>query len=404
MNHIFDLIIIGAGASGLLSAIVAADNGNKVLIIEKNDNPGKKLLATGNGKCNFTNTHWTSDSFRGDSEFAYDVYKEFDYKKTIEYFEKIGIQCLDKNGYCYPYSRQAKAVCDCLLHKLYKLGVKIVTGTNVVGISKKQEIFQVVTTSNDMGEEFYSNNVLIATGGKSYKSLGSDGSGYKLAKNFGHHITGLYPALVKLYVTENIKMLEGVRVLADVKLSISGKEYRSFGEIIFGKDSISGIPVFEISRYAAIALAEKKEVVISIDLVTDKDVNELEHIIDIRKENISNKTYRLLIGLVNEKIATYLSNNKENEDTKVLANNLKGLRFSVSKPGEFDIAQVTAGGVDTKEISRETMESKLVKGIYFAGEIVNVDGNCGGYNLQWAWSSGYVVGNSIKGKGNYDKN
>lgn len=400
MDNLFDLIIIGAGASGLFSAIVAADNGNKVLIIEKNDSAGKKLLATGNGKCNFTNTHWNSDSFRGDSEFAYDIYKKFDYKKTIEYFEKIGIQCLDKNGYCYPYSRQAKAVCDCLLHKLYKLGVKITTNANVIGINKCDGIFRINTSFNGVEEEFFGRNVLIATGGKSYKSLGSDGSGYELAKGLGHHITRLYPALVKLYVNENIKVLEGVRVLADVKLSISGKEYISSGEIIFGKDSISGIPVFEISRYAAIALAEKKGVSISIDLVPDKDISELENIIDIRKNIISNKTYRLLIGLLNEKIATYLSNSKENEDTKILVRNLKGLKFSVSKPGGFDIAQVTAGGIDTKEISSDTMESKLIKGLYFAGEIVNVDGNCGGYNLQWAWSSAYVAGSSVKMKGN----
>ena len=396
MKDIFDLIVIGAGASGLFSSIVAAQRGKKVIVLEKNDTPGKKLLATGNGKCNFTNTVWNYDSLRGDKEFAYDVYKEFDYKQTIEYFHRIGVHCYNKNGYCYPYSRQAKAVCDCLLHRLYKLGVKINLNVNVKGINKCNNVFKVTALTEGKEEVYYTNNVILATGGKSYKSLGSDGSGYEIAKRVGHKITKLYPALVKLHVKENIKILEGVRTIADVKLAIADTEYTSSGEIIFGKDSVSGIPIFEISRYASIALYEKKEVSIYVDLFPNMEIGELEDVISVRKETISNKTYRLLIGLVNDKMATYLSNNKENEDTSILAGNLKRLRFDVSKAGEFDIAQVTAGGVDTKEINSITMESKLVKGLYFVGEIVNVDGTCGGYNLQWAWSSAYVAGNSIQ--------
>lgn len=392
-SKIYDLIIVGGGAAGMFGGIVATGNGKNVAIIEKNEALGKKILATGNGKCNFTNTKWKEDSFRGDFDFAYKVYDKFDYKKTLEFFEEIGIYHYERDGYCYPYSRQAKAVCDCLLHKLYKLGVEIFSETSVVKI-KKKEVFEIEAIKDGKVQIFHSKKVLITTGGKSYSCLGSDGSGYTLAKALGHKITPVYPALVKLYVKENVKALDGVRAIAKLSLIIENKKYETKGEIIFGKNSVSGIPIFEISRYCAEAIAGGKETDISIDFFPDIDREKLQEIIKRRSENISSKTYRLLIGLINDKLASYYSNLGANGEDG-LVESLKNMRLSVTKAGEFDIAQVTAGGVDTKEIDCENMESLLVDGLYFAGEVVNVDGNCGGYNLQWAWSSAYVAAKSI---------
>lgn len=394
MDKIYDLIVIGGGAAGMFGAIVAANDGKKVAILEKNETLGKKILATGNGKCNFTNTKWSADSFRGSTEFAYKVYEKFDYKNTLKFFEELGIYHYERDGYCYPYSRQSKAVCDCLLHKLYKLGVDIYNETNVVNITKN-EMFQVDTNKAGNSQKFYSKKVLITTGGKSYSCLGSDGSGYELVKSLGHNITQTYPALVKLYVAENVKALDGVRSIAKITLNTDGSEYWAKGEIIFGKNSISGIPVFDISRYCSKALANKKKAYLSLDFFPDIEKEELQNMINARKENISPKTYRLLIGLLNDKLASYYSNIKDNDLLDNLVTNLKGMRLNITKAGEFDVAQVTAGGVDTKEINSDSMESLLVNGMYFAGEIVDVDGNCGGYNLQWAWSSAFVAAKSM---------
>ena len=396
MNKVYDVLVIGGGAAGMFFAIIAAENGKSVGIMEKNEAPGKKILATGNGKCNFTNTQWSEDSLRGDKDFAYNIYNKFDYKKTLEYFEELGIYHYERNGYCYPYSRQAKAVNDCLLHKLYKLGVDIINNSYVLEIYKDDE-FEVKVQEGEEIKKYYGQNIVLATGGKSYKSLGSDGSGYTIAKKMGHSITDLFPALVKLNVKENIKALEGVRVMAKVTLKTANTMYSSRGEIIFGKNSISGIPVFEISRYCGEANSKGEEVSLSIDFFPDMDREELVNMLSIRKTNISEKTYRLLIGLLNDKIASYYSNSKENSDINVLVSKLKEFTFVGVVPGGFDMAQVSAGGVDTKEIDADTMESKIVKGLYFAGEIVNVDGNCGGYNLQWAWSSAYVAACAIAG-------
>lgn len=392
MDKIYDVVIVGCGAAGMMAAITAASRGKSVIIIEKNEQPGKKILATGNGKCNFTNKVWKEDSFRGDSQFAWKVYNSFDYNKTIEFFEAIGVYHYDRDGYCYPYSRQAKSVNDCLLHRLYQLKVEIITSNAVSNIYKKDNLFYIVSDNNVC---IKGTKVILTTGGKAYKSLGSDGSGYRLAKSFGHNITKLYPALVKLKVKENLKQLDGVRVLGEVKLLSPDKTYISTGEIIFGKNHISGIPIFELSRYGAEEIEKGNKVCIELDLFPDMSFDDMLTLINKRRTTISDKTYRLLIGLINEKLAGYINEDKNNAEDKYLVNSLKGLRFNVEGIGDFDGAQVTAGGIDTTEINSDTMESKLVTGLYFAGEIVNVDGTCGGYNLQWAWSSGYVAGMNI---------
>ena len=395
-----DVIVVGGGASGMMAAIAAAREGCRVCILEHKEMPGKKILATGNGRCNFTNTVQGCECYRGTTPaFVLPALKGFGAQDAVAFFRSLGVLSQEKNGYYYPRTMQASAIRNGLLEELSALGVKIYCDIGIRSITKKNGVFYFETKTGVYGSEI----CILASGGKASPKSGSDGSGYIYAKGFGHTCTSVLPALVPLLSGEQwLKRTAGVRAWAGVTLFTEGVQTVSdTGEVQFTDYGISGIPVFQISRYAAKALDEQKTVCVSVDFLPEIDERELYDFLNeclkrkgrrkkIRTENnVSVK--KNLSGLVNEKIADVLADTIPLQPD-VLCRKLKDTRISISGTKSFQQAQVTAGGICTDEICEHSMESKLVKGLYFAGEIIDIDGMCGGYNLQWAWSSGYCAG------------
>ncbi len=425
MSFQSDIIIVGGGASGLMAAISCAKHANKaapqtITILEHKDRIGKKLLATGNGKCNYTNLYEDSTVYRGDKPaFAYEVIKQFGVKETIDFFQNLGIYPKERRGYLYPSSEQASSVLDVLRLELEHLKIKIVCDVHVKSIEKRKEQF-VLTTNQDT---FIASKVIISTGGCASSDLGSDGSGYTIAKQLGHHTSELVPALTALRSkADYFKAVAGVRVEALIQL-YEGEQLlaKETGELQLTNYGISGIPVFQISRFAGKAIKQhkKKPVYAMVDFMPIHTTAELHKLMEERIKSCGYKTMEeQMIGLFNKKLASVilkLSGIKLNDpSSKVskkqmnqLVDQIKSFRIDIYEPNPFEQAQVTAGGVLTDEINVDSMESKLIKGLYFTGEIVDVDGTCGGYNLQWAWSSGYLAGKHAalpKEKGRGSKN
>ncbi|TAH72850.1 MAG: NAD(P)/FAD-dependent oxidoreductase [Anaerolineaceae bacterium] len=404
----YDVIIVGAGASGMVAGIAAAREGVSVLIIEQKEKAGKKILATGNGKCNFTNKYQTPDCYRSDdSTFPMKVLSNFDNSLTLQFFEKLGILPRDREGYIYPNSEQAASVVGVLLMECERLNISIKLKEKVVEV--REPDFTVDTLDSDNRKSTYRGKVLIlAAGGCASPKLGSDGSGYVLAKAFGHKIINPLPALVSLKSPDKFcKNVSGVRTGAKVSLFADSKLLSmEEGEIIFTDYGISGIPIMQISRFASKALIQGKSVYLRLDLLLQNTISELVDIIKKRCNNNPNKTVEeMMVGMLNHKLnyiiikETKLNGEspchllKESDIIK-LVKKIKEFTVRIYETNTFDFAQVTAGGVSTLEINSYTMESKIKKGLYLAGELIDVDGTCGGYNLQWAWSTGYISGSN----------
>lgn len=385
------VLVIGGGAAGLTSAIFAARAGAKVTVLEHENKTGKKILTTGNGKCNITNLIMNEDCFYGNKDFIKSVLNQFNKKDTLNFFKELGIYTKDKNNYIYPLSEQASTVSNRLREVCEQLGVKIKTNNHITSIQKEADKFIV-----NYGFEDTFDKVILATGGMSFPATGSDGSGYKIAKSFGHKIVDLEPALTALVCEKSsLNKASGVRVNASVTLDDT---YSDIGEVQITDYGISGIPVFNISRFA------KNGSKVVLDLMPAYSLDELTRILsDLSDKNPVFNLIQILNGLVNEKLAGIILDeckiNKHDEKTidklMSIAKTIKSFTLSIKQKKGFDFAQVTMGGVDTNEINSETMESNLVSGLYFAGEIIDIDGRCGGYNLQFAWSSGAIAGRNI---------
>lgn len=397
------VVIIGGGASGMMAAITAARNGAKAVILEHKDRIGKKILSTGNGRCNFTNTLQTPECYRStDPEFPWKVLSQFPALNTIAFFQKLGIYSKNRNGYLYPYSDQASAVLDVLRLELETLDVEIRTETEVLEIRPVKCGFTIRTSNGKISAD----RVILSTGSKAAPKTGSDGSGYGLAKSLGHHLTPVVPALVQLRCKESFyKSISGVRLQGTVTL-LNGKEEiaSDTGEIQITDYGISGIPVFQISRYAALGLYHKNPVSVRINFMPDFSEEQFRTFLENRIQMHPDcKMEHFFIGLFHKKISALflkisgISPSKEagkltpGEFMKLLET-IQRFVTVVEATNSYDKAQVCAGGLSTDEIDPYTLESRLVDGLYFAGELLDVDGICGGYNLQWAWSSGYVAG------------
>lgn len=400
------VIVIGAGASGLMAAITAAENGAKVTVLEHMGKIARKIEITGNGKCNFTNENIDISCYNShDRDKVSDVLKQFSGNDAIKFFERLGIIVKKKNGYCYPLSEQATAVAAVLRMRAEQLKIKIACNINIINITKKNKKFQI----NTPGFTYESDALIIAAGSKAYASTGSDGSGYDLALRLGHGIIPVYPALVQLRCKDNIILsLAGLRVRCKAILIIDGKIicFES-GEVQFIKNGLSGIPIFQLSRHASVILNgenfAKRKVEISIDLMENYSYEQLIEMLLERKEiNYYKNLSGFLTGIFNDKIINVLSKKMKlkgdikmsqlnEKDIETLAKYIKDLRFNICSTGNFEQAQACCGGVDLRQLT-DSLESKVVENLYFAGEILDVDGKCGGYNLQWAWSSGYAAG------------
>lgn len=405
----YDTIIIGGGASGLCTAINAKKENNKVLIIEHNDRLGRKLLATGNGKGNLTNLYCRTNLFErnpegiypyftsGDREFVEDVISWFDAQDAVEFFEDFGILTENKNGYIYPRSEQAASVVEILSRVCEEKGVDILLGYQPL----KVEPFSGSGCRFMIDGEYICRNLVLAAGGMAAPKTGSDGSGYEIAKAFGHSIEAPRPALCGINCSDTFfKDLAGVRCDSRVTLFDENKEQviSATGNLQLNSYGISGIPAFQISSETGRLLSQGKKIQIKIDLLPEVSHDELVHFIETRE------TYGLT-GLLNKKLAGVVlreaeaaaKRHKDFSFEQICAAVIK--RFKVHPQGlnSFEESQITAGGIATGEVNPETMESRICEGLYFTGEIIDVNGICGGYNLQWAWASAHCAAAAITG-------
>ena len=402
--EVFDVVIIGGGAAGLMAAISAARAGAKTMILEHKEKTGKKILSTGNGKCNYTNARQGASYYRGeDPAFAMSVFNQFGFEDTVAFFEEIGIVPKVKNGYYYPASEQAQAVLEVLRLEANYLRVREVCDCNITDISKTNEVFDIKSGCGN----FATKSLIFATGLLAAPKLGSDGSAFQYIEKFGHHFVDIVPALVPLQGKQPfLKNLAGIRAEMNATLFVENKQIASDrGELQLTDYGVSGIPIFQLSRFATKALSEKKKVHVLIDFMPDSSFEEVIALFEHRIHKIEQKKTmcECFVGLFNRKLIEVLLKEAgiglgdspkklPMEQIEQLAGLVKGLRVDITGSKSFEQAQVCAGGVATSELCADTMESRLVNGLYFAGEVVDIDGMCGGYNLQWAWSSGFVAG------------
>lgn len=401
----YDVIIIGAGASGLMAAATAASKGARVALLEHKDDIGKKILATGNGRCNFTNTDMSVNKFHGSKALIKNGLSQFNYSDTICFFKELGIPAYDNAGYIYPNSRQAASVVAAFRMELMRLHVDVKTGINITDI-KPADDRTGYCIQTDKGS-FKSKRLIIACGLTASPKLGSDGSLFRQIEALGHHIQKPLPALCGFSCDGlNFKKITGVRCDATVASVIDGQmTEQNTGELQLADYGISGIPVFQISSLMSRALDKGQRVKVIIDFLPAFSDDELNGYIKDRSiTTTDNRSLNeMLNGLLNNKLLLELihksgvSPDKKgrlltDDDCKSLTRSIKHTAVSVKKPRGAEFAQVCAGGICTKEIDVRTLESKIHPGLYFCGELLDVDGICGGYNLQWAWTSGYIAG------------
>ena len=392
------VFIIGGGASGLTAAIKASRNGNDVTIFEKNEKLGKKILMTGNGKCNYWNENQDLKYYHSNGDYT-KIVNQLNLTKAHAFLDSIGIVPFIKNGYYYPNSNQAISVVNALVDEAINNGVKVVN-EEVKSIDKKDNKFII----NNKYESYV---VIVATGGKAAPKTGSDGFGYEIAKQFGHNIIKPLPALVGLEIEENLKELSGIRLIGEANLIVNNElVQKEFGEIQINDYGFSGIPVLQLSSNAVKALDNNKNVLLSINLLPNiaDDILGLRSFFKVEDRHLNNKTIsQILDQLFNYKLSNYLLKMSKidstaivekisNDELDLLCHNILNFSFKVVKDHGFDNAQTTTGGVDLKEVNLDTLESNKVNGLYFCGEVLDVDGACGGYNLSFAWITGLIAG------------
>lgn len=384
--------VIGGGASGLISAIFAAREGASVTLLEQNSKPGRKLLATGNGKCNLTNTLQEPGCYHGKMpEFAWNVIRHFPFEDTVAFFSRLGIYTRNRGGYLYPASNQASSVLEVLVQEARYRKVKIKCNETVTDVMKDsaEEKWIVKTAS----WQYKANCVILACGSSASSVEGSCTFGYEQAERLGHQIIKPLPALVPMTCKGDFfSRWAGVRVEGSVSLSVDRTIFREVrGELQLTDYGVSGIPVFQISGLAVRLLEEGVPVELILDFLPDFTEESLPAFLQSRLNHCPYKTLReSLTGLFPEKLADILA--KDVSDVKALGERIKCFPLRAKGPRSLKQAQICSGGVAACEISPDTMESLLCPGLYFAGEMVDVDGICGGYNLQWAWSSGACAG------------
>jgi len=408
----FDIAIIGAGPAGMMAAIESAKLGLSVALIEKNSALGKKLLLTGNGRCNITNAEFNLNKLvknYNNGEFLFHAFSVFGPRETINFFEKIGIETkVEKNNRVFPLDFRAEGVLKILNKYLVDNNVHIFLNSEIINASHKgKKINSLMLKSPEGNLKIVAEKYILATGGKSYSSTGSDGLGYALAEKMGHTIVKTRPALSPIKLKEPwAKELQGIS-LEDIKISVFQKRLllKEDGEVIFTHFGISGPAILNISGFVG-DLLKKGEVKIFIDFFPLLNQEELlKGLEDVLKENIRKTTKNILSIFVPERMAECLLNIASIDKNKTANNMSKSERvamvkilknFEITPEGvlDFDSAMVTRGGVSLKEIDHETMKSKIINNLFFAGEIIDVDGKTGGFNLQACWSTGHLAAKS----------
>ena len=406
MTRHFDILIVGGGASGMMAAISARRHGaGSAAIVEKLDRVGKKILVTGNGHCNLSNQNFSLDAYHGTfGGFPESVFEQFSLEETLDFFASIGlVTAADPSGRLFPRSGQASSVLDLLRLELARLGIEEIVSNGVALLEKNRNRFELTTKP---GNIVTCDAVILATGGKAAPQFGCDGSGYALAEKFGHTVISPFPAIVQLLSDASyLKQLKGVR--CDVHLSLVSDDqilHEEKGELLFTDYGLSGIPALQMARLVFPWIRDRKPVHVRINLFPE--INEKavipylkNHFSHIPQKSVSDA----LIGLLHKRLIPVLLKQSGMDQEKIigemaetdiesLARILTGWPVEIRGTKSWRDAHVTAGGVNTNEIDPESLESKKTSGLFFAGEILDVDGDCGGYNLQWAWSSGWMAG------------
>lgn len=397
-----EIAVIGGGASGLIAAITARKAGKKVTILERKERILKKVLVTGNGRCNLTNARASISNYFGKNILLIEnILNNFTPQNVMDFFYELGVICNEEErGKVYPLSGQASSVVDALRFEAEKLGIKIETEFYVRKIEKDGFKFKI---SSEDKRKIEANRVILSTGGQSYPELGSNGSGFQLAKDFGHSITKLSPAIVQLKTEKyQVKGLQGIKIDTSVTAYGDNKKICTYnGELLFTDYGISGNVVFNIS----FVMPLYKNVEFEIDFMKKFDYNELYELLRKRKKIMAHLTMENYFnGMINKKLGQFLSKmsgieklskpvkDLNDNEIKKLCTSLKKYRINILETTGFKNAQVTAGGISLDEVNTDTLESKIMKGLYFSGEVLDVYGECGGFNLQWAWASGYIAG------------
>ena len=413
MKNPADVIVVGGGASGMMAAIRAAECGASVLLLEGGKRPGRKILMTGNGRCNYTNRRMKNDCFRSrETGAAMRVIGSFTEKDLIAWFAERGMITAEKDGYCYPRSHQASAVQALLEQEAKRVGVHIKTNCLVKAVSGS--VADGFSVRTEIGDVFGASRVILAAGGMAAPVTGSNGSGYALARGLGHSLLEPVPALVPLTAAEKFcRRWEHVRTRGRITLLIRDKKRaEAEGELQLTSYGISGIPVFQVSRYASCELsayekagntAARLPIKALINFLPEwtKEQWSAETAAESRWAKITlgqifsglfpDRLAEVLLSLANVQTGRMAGTLSEAERIK-LWETCTSLSLTITGTRGFEAAQVTAGGIPTREVDLSTMESRFCPGLYLAGEILDVDGICGGYNLQWAFSSGWLAG------------
>ena len=400
------VIVVGGGPAGIMAALTASKT-NEVILVERNNEIGKKLRLTGGGRCNITNNRSIDEFFDKvvtNKKFLYSAFYTFSNDSLLEYLKENDFEYkieYDNDNKVYTKSDKADDIIRLFIDNLEKSNVKVMYDTKVEDLIVEVNIIRGIVTSN--GNKILGDKVIISTGGKSVPATGSDGSMYDILSKYGHKIDALYPGLVPLVIKEGfVKNLQGVS-MKNVVLSakVKKKKYEIIGDMIFTHFGISGPGVLKLSSYINRAL-ENGEVEVTLDFVQDKSKDEISKLI---KEN-TNKTVlnnlkgllpgnflKEIVGLLN--LTETKPSELKKEDEIKLVNYIKEMKLTAIETLSIKAAMVTSGGVAVKEINASTMESKLIKNLYFAGEVINVDAETGGYNLQIAFSTGYLAGSDF---------
>lgn len=387
------VLIIGGGASGLMAAITAARNGAAVTVLEQNDRPGRKLLATGNGRCNLTNFDMSSSHYHcPDPSFPGKIIDCFSEKKTLDFFHSIGLLTKDRNGWVYPVTDQSLSVLNLLLMTARRLGVKIKTNERVISAGKDSAGMYAVKTGT---WTYHAGSLVVACGSPASEVRGSSDDLTVFAGCFGIPVSGFLPSLLPLRVKgRGTKTWNGTRVHAKVTLLIdSSKAASDTGELQLTQNTVSGIPVFQISGAAVAALKKGRDVTAVLDLMPEMTEDDVRGELERRIKAFPGITAsEMLTGLLPDRLAAaVLEAAGRNASPAVLASLIHHFAVNVTGSASVKQAQTCSGGVRTDALT-EHLESRRVSGLFFCGETVDLYGDCGGYNLQWAWSSGYVAG------------
>ena len=389
----FDIAIIGGGAAGISSAIGARRQGASVTLCERMGRLGKKILASGNGRCNLLNDELNESYYNPAAEgLVRSVFSRFGKADILDFFKGLGLEVYSENGRVFPVTNQSSSVLKVLEMEIKRLSMGIELNFEAVDISGSGNGFIVKSKS---GKTIECGDLIIACGGKTYPAFGSDGSAYRLARRFGHSIIEPVPSAVPIVITDSLcHLLQGQKIFADTKCIIDGAARgEASGDVLFTKYGLSGTSILDISEEVSIAINRRRsnDVVVSVDMVPFMSPVELKNEL-ARRINVFIAGEDFLSGILPNKFNAALKNDLEKHDIGQMVNILKDRRFKITGTRGWNEAEFTSGGIDLKEVREGSLESRIKKGVYFAGEILDVEGKRGGYNLAWAWASGFVAG------------